>query len=469
MKSKSKELYIVKKSSEKLNELETGAISKLIWRFLLPAISMMMINSIYVIVDRIFVGQGVGAQGLAAMGAFHPINFVLVGFTALLGIGGGVNISIKLGQKKFDQAEKVLGNSLMLMMLFALIISIVGLTLSEVFLANLDFEPATLQLSKEYLTIILAGTLFNFVAFSLNTMILSEGNPRIAMLLMLVCVGLNILLDYIFIIHLNAGLKGAAFATVISQFVFAILGIIHFRSKRSVVKLKLKGLRPNWPVIRSILFIGFVPFTMHAASSVGAGIMNYQLIKYGGDLTVGAFGVIAGVVMLSLTSLVAVSNACQPILSYNHGAGNHFRVKQTLRYAIGIASALAIVCFALIELFPKQIISLFHSENTDFLNIGIRALKIYLISLPLLGLNTIVENYFLAIDKAGTAILLTLARHIILLIPILLILPDYFELDGVWMSSPLADFLYAIIILCILIIEFKKINRQCTAVIPELR
>ncbi|TKG94015.1 MATE family efflux transporter [Puteibacter caeruleilacunae] len=448
----------MRQESDNIRDLRDEPISKLMWRYFIPAVASMILNSVYTIVDRIFIGQGVGASALAAIGSVFPIIMIIAAFITMLGMGGGVNVSINLGRKKYEKAERVLGNTLLLAILSAAILTEVGYWVSSPILTYMGVESITHHNGLDYLTIIVSGITFNIVGNALNNLIHSEGNPRLAVIFMLCSLVLNVFLDYIFIFQLMMGLKGAAYATILSQAFLAILGVLHFRSRRSVIKLRLVYMKFNKNIVRSIIVVGFAPFCMHLSSSVGYSIVNMQLLKFGDELAVAAFGVIMGVVMFVMMSMVAVTTAMQPIVSFNYGAKNYGRVRSTLILGIGAATVISLIGFAIINIFPQQLISLFNSDNTRMVAIGIEGIQIYLCVLPLAGFPIVMESYFQSIGKGARATCLTLTRQVMIFIPLLLILPNYFGLRGVWMSAPVADLIYAIIVVFYVIYEFRKIT-----------
>lgn len=447
------------RQAQNVRELEFERIPKLLWRYFLPAFAGVVINSLYNIVDRIFIGHGVGALALSGLSAIFPIMVIMMAFGMLIGMGAGVRVSLNLGKKDFARAEKVLGNAFVLMIIVALFIMVLGFTIKDPILRFFGVNNETFDYANEYLNIILFGSVFNIVGYSLNNLIRSEGSAKVAMTSMLISAGLNLILDPIFIFGLNMGVAGAAYATVISQLALCIWVIAHFRSKRSVIRLKVSNFKLNREIIWYILTIGFSPFSMQMASSLVFGTFNVQLVKYGGDLAIGAMGVIMSVAMLLVMTIIAINMAAQPIIGFNYGAKDYKRVKQTLVIGLIFATIISILGFALSELFPRTIIKAFNSDSQDLLDIGTRGLRIFLLALPLVGFQIITGNYFQSTGKAGLAALISLLRQVIVLVPILMILPKHIGLDGVWLAGPIADTVSAIITSVFLIYELKRLNR----------
>lgn len=447
------------KQAQNVKELEFEKIPKLLWRYFLPAFAGVIINSLYNIVDRIFIGHGVGAMALSGLSAVFPIMVIMMAFGMLIGMGAGVRVSLNLGKKDFDRAEKVLGNAFVLMVIVALFIMFLGFTIKDPLLRFFGVNDETFDYANEYLNIILFGSVFNIVGYSLNNLIRSEGSAKVAMISMLISAGLNLILDPIFIFGLNMGVAGAAYATILSQLALCIWVIAHFRSRRSVIRLRVRNFKLNNEIIWYIISIGFAPFSMQMASSLVFGTFNVQLVKYGGDLAVGAMGVIMSVAMLLVMTVIAINMAAQPIIGFNYGAKNYRRVKETLVIGLIFATIISILGFALSELFPRTIIKAFNNNSQELLDIGTRGLRLFLLALPLVGFQIITGNYFQSTGKAGLAALISLLRQVIVLVPVLLILPRHIGLDGVWLAGPIADTVSALITSVFLIYELKRLNR----------
>ncbi len=443
----------------RISGLEFESIPKLLWKYFLPAFAGVIINSLYNIVDRIFIGQGVGALALAGLSAIFPIMIIMMAFGMMVGMGAGVRISINLGKKDYNRAELVLGNAFILMILVSGLITLIGFVISNPMLEFFGVNEQTYTYAKDYLDIILAGTIFNILGYALNNLIRSEGSANIAMFSMLISAGLNIILDYIFIVQWNMGVKGAAYATVLSQVVLTIWVIAHFKSNRSVIKLRTRCLKLKRDIVWYIISIGFAPFSMQLASSAVFGIYNIQLIKHGSDMAVGAMGVIISITMLLVMTIMAITMANQPIIGFNVGAKNYKRVKQTLSLSMGAATIISVIGFVIGQTLPGPIIKMFNSEDAELLKIGVEGLRIFLFALPLIGFQIVMGNYYQSIGKAGISAFLSLLRQVIFLIPLLFILPNYLGLSGVWLSAPISDTLSAFVCIVFAINEYRKLNK----------
>jgi putative MATE family efflux protein len=440
--------------------LEFKSIPKLLWQYFLPAFTGVIINSLYNIVDRIFIGQGVGAYALSGLSAVFPIMLIMMAFGMLIGMGAGVRVSINLGKKDFTRAELVLGNAFVLIIIVSIVITTVGFAIKDPLLRIFGVGENTTVYAHEYINIILFGTIFNMTGFSLNNLIRSEGNAKIAMYSMLISAGTNLILDPIFIFGLGMGVKGAAYATIISMIILCIWVIWHFTSARAAIKLRWKNFRLEKDIIVYIITIGFAPFAMQIASSFVQGTLNTQLVKYGGDLAVGAIGIINSVSMFLVMSIIALNMAAQPIISFNLGAKNYIRVKDTLFLALKSATAISVISWIVVQLFPSSIVKAFNTDNLELLKLGTHGLRILLAALPIVGFQIITGNYFQSIGKAKIAAFLSLLRQVFFLIPAILILPGIFGLNGVWIAAPISDSLSAIVVSVFLVHEIKLLNRK---------
>ncbi len=442
-----------------INLLANAPIPKVLWKFFLPAFTGVVVNSLYNIVDRIFVGQGVGALALTGLSVVFPIMVIMMAFGMLIGIGGGVRISIHLGENQHAKAERVLGNAFILLIIVSVGMTVVGFLIKEPMLRLFGAGPDTIEYANQYLNIILLGVPFNMIGFSMNNMIRSEGNANIAMYSMFISAGTNIILDPIFIFALGMGVRGAAWATIISQFILCIWVVRHFTVGKSVVRLKPVHFKLDKMVLFSILAIGFSPFSMQLAASMVHGLFNIQLIKYGGDLAVGAMGIINSISTLVVMSIIAINMASQPIYGYNYGAGNLERVKRTLMISLKSAVIISVIGFAIMELFPEIFIKAFNAKDTELLRIGKPGLRIFMAALPIVGFQIVAGNFFQSTGKAAISALLSLLRQVIVLIPILLLFPTFWGLTGVWVSSPVSDVISGVVVYLFLSREIKRLNR----------
>ncbi|MCY6371735.1 MATE family efflux transporter [Clostridium ganghwense] len=442
---------------DKTTRLREENIGSLLLKFFIPAIVGNVVNALYNIVDRIYIGRGVGDLALAALSIIFPIMIITSGFGMLMGIGGGVLQSLNLGKGDKDKAEKVLGNTFILLIIASIIVSILCFIIKTPLLKAFGASKNTIQFAEEYLSIILLGTIVQNLGFGLNNSIRSEGNANIAMITMIIGAVLNIILDPLFIFVFKMGIKGAAIATVISQTANTIWVIAHFRSTRSVLKLKKENFKLNIEIVKGIVAIGMAPFAIQAAGGAVNILLNKQLIRYSGDSAIGAMGVITSISMLIIMSIISITQAAQPIIGYNYGAKLYFRVKKTLKLAVIGATILGITADIIIQLFPEHIIGLFNKEP-QLMQIGSVGLRITLCMLPIIGYQIIGGNYFQAIGKAKTSMILSMLRQVLVLIPLLIILPKYLGLIGVWIAAPISDIISFFITVFLFNKEVKKLD-----------
>ena len=439
-------------------DLEHEKTGKLMLKYFLPAFASMMANVLYNVVDRIYIGQGVDALALSGLSVVFPLMIIIMAFGMLVGMGSAVRISLSLGEKDYARADRILGNALLLAAGLGIVLMITGFLVRDRVLQIFGAGPETLKYASDYFTIILLGTPLAMTGFSLNNIIRAEGNPRTAMISMFISAGLNIILDPIFIFVLGMGVKGAALATVISHFVLAVWVISHFRSRRSVTSLKLANVRPDPYIIRYIISIGFAPFAMNVAASIVTAVMNTQFIKHGGDISVAALGIVTSSTMMLVMTIISINMAIQPIIGFNYGAGLFCRVKETamkaIRYATLVATAGWIICMII----PGTVVSIFNSDSMELRSAGVLGLRIYCAVLPVVGFQIIASNYFQAIGKARLATFLSLLRQIIVLLPLIVILPGFWGVEGVWIANPVSDAVAAVISFIFFRREVRKLK-----------
>jgi putative MATE family efflux protein len=443
-----------------IDELQSASVGRLMLKYFVPAFVGVFVNALYNIVDRIFIGQGVGAEALSGISVIFPVMLIMMGFGMLIGIGTGVYVSINMGRKQMNRAEETLGTGFSLMLVVSIIIMVATYLLKEPILRSFGSTEETFQYANDYLNIILAGTPFMVIGFSLNNVIRSEGNARIAMMSMILSAGTNLILDPIFIFVLNMGVKGAAYATVISMFVLMVWVLIHFRGKRSVVKLKNHNIKIKWDILLEIVAIGMAPFSMQIANSIVQGLLNKKLIEFGGDLAVGAMGIINSVITLVIMAIVAINMASQPIIGFNYGAKSVPRVKDALRISLIAATIIAVGSFTFIESIPGVIVRLFNNDSQQLYNISVKGLRLVILAFPLVGFQVVASHFFQAIGKAKLSMFATLFRQVIMLIPLLFVLPEFFGIEGIWLSYPVADTMSALMVSFLLIREWRRLPQM---------
>ncbi|SFG16251.1 putative efflux protein, MATE family [Desulfotomaculum arcticum] len=442
---------------EHSTEMRDDRIGSLLWKFSLPAIVGMLVNALYNIIDRIFVGHGVGSLGLAATTVAFPIMLIMMGVSILIGVGATALISIRLGEQKQKDAEKIAGNGAVMLILLPLTITIIYLLFSDPILRLFGASPEVFPYARDFTHIIMLGSIFGSISMGMNNFIRAEGNPRIAMLTQLIGVFVNIILNYTFIFKLGLGIKGSALATISGQMVSAIWVLNYYWSGRSVVKIRLKNLKLQLPILISIMSIGFAPFAMQIANSIQQLLLNKILLAYGGDLALSAVGIMMSIATLLLMPLLGISQGAQPLIGYNYGARQYHRVKETLKKAILAGTCIALVFYLVIHLWPAQIIGLFSENNTALTQLTAHAMLVYFALLPVLAIQIMCSTYFQAVGKPVQSTILSLSRQVLLFIPLLLILPRFWGIDGVWRTAPIADALSVMLTISIIYLEIKKL------------
>ena len=445
-----------------IHELSEGNVGRLMLKYFIPAFVGVFVNALYNIVDRVFIGQGVGADALAGVSVIFPIMLIMMAFGMLIGIGTGVIVSINLGKKDLSRAEETLGTGFSLMLVVSVIVMLVIFLLKTPILNSFGSTQTTFEFANEYLNIIIGGMPFMIVGFSMNNVIRSEGNARIAMVSMILSSVTNVILDAVFIYGFDLGVKGAAYATVISMFVLMLWVLIHFQSKRSVVKLKGKNIRINWQILIEIISIGMAPFSMQIANSLVQGLLNKKLIQFGGDLAVGAMGIINSVITLFVMAIVAINMASQPIIGFNFGAKSVDRVKGALRISIIAAFIISVGAFVFIQAIPGLIVKLFNNDSEILYDIAVHGLRIVTLALPIVGFQVVASNFFQSVGKAKLAMFATLFRQVISLLPLLFLLPVLWNINGIWIAFPISDTISAIAVYFILMREWKNLNNLDT-------
>ena len=420
-------------------QLGQGRIAHLIFKFSIPAVIGMVVHSVYNIVDRIYIGWSVGGLGIAGITVVFPIMLLLMAFGTLVGLGANALISIRLGEQRKDEAELVMGNGMVLLILISLIISASGLIFMDPLLRFFGASSSILPYARDYMGIILLGSVAQSISFGMNNFIRAEGNPRTAMFTMLIGAFLNIILDPIFIFALGMGVRGAAIATVISQAVSAVWVLSYFLRGKSTLKIRVKNFRLHKAIVGRILIIGSPPFAKHIGNSGLMVLLNNSLLLYGGDLAISAMGIIHSISTLIIMPIFGISQGIQPIVGYNYGAKRYDRVLETLKLAVLAATAVGSAGFIVIMLFPGWLIGLFSGNDPELIKIGVNGLRTFMALLPVVGFQVVCSNFFQAIGKPKQAMFLSMSRQFILLIPAILILPRYMGLPGVWTAVPVAD------------------------------
>lgn len=442
------------------NKLATMPVGKLLWQYSLPAIVGTMVSSLYSVIDRIFIGQGVGALAISGLALTFPFMNFLIAFGMLVGAGSAARISISLGQNDHEKANKVLGNAAMLLfVLMIIVISITYFFMTDI-LMLFGGSVHTVEYAEEFMQIMLPAMLISTFNYSFNNIMRASGYPQKAMLTMFISAGINVALAPVFIFGFHWGIRGAALATAVAVTVSCVWVMSHFFKRNAVVHFQKSNFVFDKAIIRSILSIGMAPFSMQIAMSAIIIIINISLIKYGGDLAVGAYGIFSSVTALVIMFIIGLNQGAQPVFGFNYGARQYDRMFKALKLTAIAATVVSTLGFVAGVFFPRAIISVFTSDKT-LQDIAAEGLRISVLLYPIVGSQIVFTNFFQSIGKAKIAMFLSLTRQVLFLIPLLFILPPIFKLDGVWFSMPISDMLAAVVTTSTLIIfirRFKKSN-----------
>ena len=433
---------------DRTKELETKSISALLWAYALPSIVSHIIASIYNIVDRVFLGQCVGALAIAGLAITMPIMNIIHAFGSLVGAGSAARMSIILGKKDYKWAEDILGNSLLLTFFFGFLFVTGDYVFMDRILTMFGASAETIGYAREYMDIVLPGMFMTTLSFNLTGLMRATGYPTKSMWIMASGAILNIGLDALFIYVLDWGIAGAAWATTISRSCTGILSAIHFLKRSSFIRFRRHAWKPKLYIFKNILLIGMSPFLMNLAASAVVALLNNQLLRYGGDLAVGAYGLANTFGSMSVMLILGLCQGMQPIAGYNYGAGHPLRLKEVytltrrVNMLIGLAGALLALAF------PHAMLRMFTKEE-ELIQIGIPAMRFMLVMFPLVGFTITNSNFFQSIDKPWIAIVTSLSRQVLFLIPMIYLIPPLFEnmgyqgLTGVWASLTISDVLGA--------------------------
>jgi len=439
------------------NRLGVDSIGKLLLHYSLPAIVGMTASSLYNVIDRIFIGNGVGPLAISGLALTMPLMILTAAFGAMIGAGASTMISIRLGQKRYIDATNILGNTLILNFIIGFAITVIGLLFLDPILLAFGASQATLPYARDFMQIILIANLFNHNFIGLNNVMRASGYPQKAMWSSLLTVFVNLCLAPLFIFVFHWGIKGAALATAIAQISGFIWVMIHFINKKHFLHFQSGFFKLKKRIIRDILSIGLSPFLMNVGASLIAMIVNISLAKYGGahsDMAIGAYGVVNSVALLFVMTVMGLNMGMQPIAGFNFGACQNERVRKVYKLTVIAATIITTFGFLITLLFPTAIVSAF-TNDAELIYHSKVALHYAMMMFPIIGFQMVTSNFFQSIGKASIAIFLSLSRQFIFLIPGLLILPHYWGLNGVWMAMPCSDIL-ATITTALCVIKLNK-------------
>ncbi len=441
----------------KHEDLGTASVNSLLLKLSLPSMLALFANAIYNIVDTIFVGRGVGAEGIAGVAIVLPVVAIASSFAHLVGIGTSSLISRQLGREEISEVNRTAGNGFLMIIIISLVFTTLGLLFTGPIMLAFGATRTILPYASDYGRIIFIGLLWFPFSVSSSNYLRAEGNARKAMTAMLIGIGINVVLDYIFIFPLGMGIKGAALATIIGKFTTFLYLIWYFTGSRHLIQFRLKCLRLDKKVLKPALSVGLSGFGMRSSSSVANVVLNHTLGALGGDIAIAAFGIIYKITLFFGMPFFGLNQGMQPIVGYNYGANQKARIKQTIKLGFGYAIGYGLIAVIIFQFLAKPIFGLF-TTNEALLEIGPRALRIVIAMMWLMGISHAAMGTHQAMGHSRAAFVLAIQRWVLLIMPLVLILPYIFNLglDGVWLAFPLADLIGAIVAVIILYVTFRK-------------
>jgi putative MATE family efflux protein len=442
-------------NKQKALELGLKPVGQLLWQYALPAIVAMVASSLYNIIDRSVIGQVVGPEAIAGLGITLPFMNLSAAFGAAVGVGASTCISVKLGQRDYGTAQNLLGNTVTLNVIVGFLFMAVSLIFLNPILRFFGASDATLPYARAFMQVILLGNVVTHMYFGMNAVLRAAGKPRHAMYATLFTVGCNIVLVMAFVWWFQWGIRGAAFATVLSQSSALCWQMWILSDKRELLHLKSVYFKLKADLVRNIVAIGVSPFLMQSTSCVIVIFMNNQFARYGGDMAIGAYSISNSVVMVFFMFVMGVCQGMQPIVGYNYGAEKYDRMMRCLFMAIGCATSILLFGWTLSMLFPRQIARIFTTDPV-LLEMAARGIKLNMLVFFVVGSQAVITNFFQCIGKVRISIFLSLSRQLIFLLPMAYLFPLFWNLDGVWYAMPASDFIAFAFTIPILMWHIRK-------------
>ncbi len=457
--------------NSKLNAMGTASIPKIVMQFSIPAIISMVVEALYNIVDRYFVGQGVGSIGIGGITICFPIALFIMAMSMIVGVGGNTLFSIRLGERKYQQTAIILNNSFVLLIIMA----VAAFTLGQIFMTPLlklfGASDQLLPVASSYMRIILLGAFFQTIVPGMNHFIRSMGHPKTAMTRVMIGAGSNVFFDWLFIMKFHWGIEGAAWATILSQFIGALAVMQFFVKKSTPVKINRRCMKLRGPYVRKIFILGLPPSVMQITNSLMNAILAWSLTNYGnqsletvngmsgGDQAISAFGIISSVVTVIILPLMGFVNGSQPIVGYNYGARNFARVRATLKFTMIYATVFIVLAWGAVMIFTKTFVTPFAPGDANMQNLASWCMRTFIVLMPFVPIGMVSGNFFQGIGKPWHSMFFNACRQVILLIPFLIIMPHFFELRGVFMAQPIADVGSAAIAVVMLRLQLRKMPK----------
>ncbi|ATV26854.1 MATE family efflux transporter [Prevotella intermedia] len=440
-------------------ELGTKPVGKLLAQYALPAIIAMTAASLYNIIDRIFIGQVVGPMAISGLAITFPFMILAAAFGAAVGVGAATTISVKLGQKDYESAENTLGNTITLNLIIGLAFGGICLLFLDPILRFFGASDATLPYARDFMQIILAGNVFSHMYFGMNAVLRAASKPRMAMFATIFTVAMNILLDAVFILWWHWGIKGAAFATVISQVLALCWQMKLFANKNELLHLKRGIYKLKANLVRNIISIGISPFLMNACACIIVIFINNQLVKFGGDIAVGAYGIANSIAMIFIMFVIGLNQGMQPIAGYNYGAQQYDRMMRVVKLSIITAICIMLTGWTLAMFAPYYCARMF-TKDPELVKGSIKAIQIIMMMYPFIGCQMVITNFFQCIGKVKISIFLSLSRQLLFLLPLLVLLPNIYGINGVWASMPTSDLISVVVAISIMTVYLRRFKKE---------
>ena len=439
-------------------ELGTEKIGKLLMKYAGPAIIAMTASSLYNMIDSIFIGHGVGPLAIAGLAVTFPLMNLSAAFGTLVGVGASTILSVLLGQKNYDVANKVLGNVVTLNIIIGLVFMSVALTFLDPILYFFGASEKTIVYAREYMQVILLGNVITHLYLGLNNQLRASGNPRMAMNLTIMTVILNVIFAPLFIFVFEMGIRGAALATVIAQFVALVVILRYFSNQGRLLHFQKRNLRLDRRIAKDSLSIGLAPFPMNSAACLVTLFINQQLKSYSGDLAIGAYGIVNRISFLFIMINMGLNQGMQPIAGYNYGARKYSRVKEVYKKTVKYATLVAMAGFVVSIAFPHAAVSVFTSD-AELIELAAKGLVLINLMLPLVGFQMVTSNLFQCLGMINKSIILSMSRQLLFLLPLLYVMPMFLDAKGIWLSFPISDFLASMVTFIMLMGLLRKLRK----------
>lgn len=440
-------------------ELGTEPVGKLLARYALPAIIAMTAASLYNIIDRVFIGQVVGPLAISGLAITFPFMNLAAAFGAAVGVGASTTISVRLGQRDYDAAENILGNTITLNLIIGIGFGLFSLMFLDPILRFFGASDDTLPYAHDFMTIILAGNVISHMYFGMNAVLRAASKPKKAMAATLFTVVMNVVLDAVFILWWHWGIKGAALATMISQLLALCWQMSIFANQKELLHLKRGIYKLRAELVQNIISIGISPFLMNACACIIVIFMNNQLVRYGGDMAVGAYGIANSIAMVFVLFSMGLNQGMQPIAGYNYGSQQFDRLMNVVKLAI-ISATVMMTSGWLVAMFAPYYCARMFTTDPELIRQAIDAIQVMMLMFPIIGGQMVITNFFQCIGKVKISIFLSLSRQLLFLLPLLAVLPHFYNIEGVWASLPMSDLAAAIVASAIMVAYMKKMKKQ---------